>query len=62
MPRVSPLDAVMWQKLIEEGEVRCRGCDTMVDLSDADDINEGVDIWNDHVADCDSDAEVSESE
>lgn len=47
------LDAAMWQKLIDEGEIRCRGCGTMVDLSDADDINEGVDIWNAHVAECD---------
>lgn len=59
MTRRSPLDAVMWQKLIEEGEVRCRGCDTFVDLEDAEDINEGVEIWNEHVADC-SAAEVDE--
>lgn len=53
MPRRSPLDAVLWQQLIEEGEVRCRACDTMVDLDDADDINEGVELWNDHVQECD---------
>lgn len=52
MSRRSPLDAVMWQKLIEEGEVRCRGCDTMVDLGDSTDINDGVETWNAHVAEC----------
>jgi len=52
MARRSPLDAALWQGLIDKGEVRCRGCDTFVDLEDADDINEGVEIWNEHVADC----------
>jgi hypothetical protein len=52
MSRRSPLDAVFWQMLIHEGEVRCRGCDTFIDLDDADDINEGVDIWNAHVEEC----------
>lgn len=54
MTRKAPLAAVAWQKFVEEGEVRCRGCDTMVDLSDADDINEAIALWNDHVADCEA--------
>lgn len=34
----------------EYGEVRCEGCnDQPVDLSDAGDIHEALDIWNDHV-------------
>lgn len=52
MNRRSPLDAVMWQKLIEEGKVRCRGCDTMVDLSDDQNINQGVETWNKHIDNC----------
>lgn len=53
MARTSPLDAAMWSRLVEDdGEVRCRGCDTMVDLSSADDINDAVDCWNEHVQDC----------
>lgn len=58
MSRRSPLDAVMWQKLIEEGEVKCLGCDDFVDLSDCENVNEGVDTWNEHVADCPGDPEV----
>lgn len=59
MARRSPLDAVLWQGLIEQGEVRCRGCDEFVDLESADDINEGVELWNEHVAECPG-AELSE--
>jgi hypothetical protein len=47
--RTSPLDAVFWQGMVEQGEIRCRGCDEFVDLDNADDINEAIEIWNNHV-------------
>lgn len=50
--RTSPLSGLLWQRLIIEGEVRCRGCDTMVNLDEADEINDAVGIWNTHVQDC----------
>lgn len=33
----------------EYGEIRCTDCQDAIDLSDAGTINEGVEIWNDHV-------------
>jgi hypothetical protein len=33
----------------EHGEARCQGCDEPVDLSNADDVDEAIDIWNEHV-------------
>ena len=61
MARSSPLDAAMWQALIDIGEVRCRGCDEFVDLSGCEEINDGVEVWNEHVRSCDGDAEAAET-
>lgn len=33
----------------EYGELKCRGCDDFVDMSGAETVNDGIDIWNDHV-------------
>lgn len=43
------LTAAMFQKYIEQGFVSCIECDDSVDLSEANDINDAVEIWNDHV-------------
>ena len=32
----------------EYGDVRCDGCGELIDLSEADDVDEAVGIWNDH--------------
>jgi uncharacterized protein (DUF983 family) len=34
------------------GEVECARCGTRVDLSDADDIDAAIKLWNSHIADC----------
>lgn len=62
MTRRSPLDAAMWNQLIYEGEVRCQGCDEMVDLSSAEDINDGVELWNEHVRSCEEAPDQPEAE
>jgi hypothetical protein len=33
----------------EYGEIRCEGCSEPIDLSDADDTDGAIDIWNEHV-------------
>jgi transcription elongation factor Elf1 len=43
---------VFWQGLVEKGCVKCRGCGEFVDLEEADSINEGVELWNEHVEKC----------
>jgi hypothetical protein len=46
------LDAAIWQQFVTEGQVRCASCDEFVDLDDAETINEGVELWNEHVEEC----------
>lgn len=31
------------------GEARCEGCGEDIDMSEADNVNEGIEIWNEHV-------------
>ena len=39
-----------WDEAVHEyGEARCEGCNELIDLSEADSINEGIEIWNEHV-------------
>lgn len=33
----------------EHGEATCEGCGESVDLSDADTVEEGREIWNEHI-------------
>lgn len=33
----------------EYGEVRCDGCNERVDLSNAEDVDEALEVWNEHV-------------
>jgi len=48
MPRKP--DRWEWEEAVfEYGEMRCQGCVDAVDLSDAETINEGIEIWNEHV-------------
>lgn len=51
MGRKNPYDAAIWQGFLEIGEVRCRGCNSYVNLDEAEDITEAIEIWNQHVKD-----------
>lgn len=37
----------------EYGEIQCKGCGETVDLSTAEDVDEALELWNDHVREMD---------
>jgi len=50
-PLTEELEERIAESYHEHSEVICDGCNQTVDLSNADDLNEAIEIWNNHVKD-----------